>query len=238
MIDLRLGDVYNEIHKIPDNSVDLIIIDPPYDMSDFGGIASEGDLFNNPSMKKLAENADGLRSSFDYKILLNEFSRIQPVWNMYIFCNAKLLQKILAYLYSIEYTRVEILVYHKKNPLPSWKGHYMNDMEYCLYLCDDKNSQLDFGDDPYVNSSKLYQGYINDKHTTHPTEKPLALIAKLLKNSSKEGDLVLDCFSGSGTTAHACKILNRNFLGYEKNEEYYKESLARLNTQCQGCFEL
>ncbi|MGX3046202.1 DNA methyltransferase, partial [Helicobacter sp. T3_23-1056] len=57
-------------------------------------------------------------------------------------------------------------------------------------------------------------------------------------NSSKEGDLVLDCFMGSGTTAHACKVLKRRFLGYEIDKEYYQMAQARLKSEVQGKFQL
>lgn len=76
----------------------------------------------------------------------------------------------------------------------------------------------------------------NNKYTTHPTEKPLCLIENLLLNSSKAGDTVLDCFAGSGTSAHACKIHNRNFIGYEIDEEYYKQAQQRIKNQVQGKF--
>jgi site-specific DNA-methyltransferase (adenine-specific) len=62
----------------------------------------------------------------------------------------------------------------------------------------------------------------NDKKNIHPTQKPEMLIEWIVKSSSKEGDLVLDSFSGSGTTAVVCKRLRRNFIGFEKDKKYYK----------------
>lgn len=83
----------------------------------------------------------------------------------------------------------------------------------------------------YESSRKVFTYQIPiAKYTNHPTEKPLNVVERLIRNSSKEGDLVLDCFSGSGTTAHACKITRRNFIGSEISAEYHKESLARINS--------
>ena len=65
----------------------------------------------------------------------------------------------------------------------------------------------------------------------HSTPKPLELIKKIIKASSKEGDLVLDCFMGSGTTAVACQDLNRNFIGIEKEEKYIEVANKRLNKE-------
>lgn len=67
-----------------------------------------------------------------------------------------------------------------------------------------------------------------DKHRFHETQKPLQLITYLLERSTKENDLVLDCFSGSGTTAIACHNLNRRFICVEKDKEYWQKSVERL----------
>ena len=73
----------------------------------------------------------------------------------------------------------------------------------------------------------------HDKGRFHTTQKPVALIEELIKKHSKEGDLVLDCFSGSGTTAAASFNLNRSFVGCEINENYYNMSIERLESL--GC---
>jgi len=67
------------------------------------------------------------------------------------------------------------------------------------------------------------------KHNHHPTVKPLALIKYLVTLISREGQTVIDPFMGSGTTGIACKLLNRNFIGIELNEEYIKIAKARIN---------
>jgi DNA modification methylase len=63
----------------------------------------------------------------------------------------------------------------------------------------------------------------------HPTQKPLNLISKLIEKHSNVGDLVLDSFAGTGTTGHACEILNREYILIEKNNEYFKIIEKRLN---------
>ena len=65
----------------------------------------------------------------------------------------------------------------------------------------------------------------------HPTQKPLALIEELVKTYSNEGDLILDNCMGSGTTGVACKKLNRNFIGIEKDENYYNIATKRINEE-------
>jgi len=63
----------------------------------------------------------------------------------------------------------------------------------------------------------------------HPTIKPLEMVKNHIINSTKENDVVLDCFMGSGTTAVACKQLNRHYIGFELNPEYYQIAIDRVN---------
>ena len=65
----------------------------------------------------------------------------------------------------------------------------------------------------------------------HPTPKPKELIKSYVKNGSDEGDVVLDAFMGSGTTAVACKETNRRFIGFELNPEYIKIAERRLSQE-------
>lgn len=68
----------------------------------------------------------------------------------------------------------------------------------------------------------------HDKNTYHPTPKPVALLDKFILNSSKEGDVVLDCFMGSGSTGESCIINNRKFIGMEKEQKYFDYAVERL----------
>jgi site-specific DNA-methyltransferase (adenine-specific) len=79
----------------------------------------------------------------------------------------------------------------------------------------------------------IQQGFVSDDKSEriHPTQKPLPLFQWCLENYSKEGDLVLDCFSGSGTTAVACHNLNRRFICIEKDPEYHAASVERLKRE-------
>lgn len=68
----------------------------------------------------------------------------------------------------------------------------------------------------------------------HPTQKPEALIERMVLASSDEGDLVVDPFSGSGTTLRVCQQLKRNAIGIEQNEEYVKQTIERLDSPFEG----
>ena len=122
----------------------------------------------------------------------------------------------------------DLLVWNKTNPIPS-NSTWLSDVEYCLYF---RERGLDVGADDYQYKSKWFVSGINQKDKAeydHPTIKPLELVKRHLENTTKEGDVVLDCFIGSGTTAVACKELGRNYIGFEINPEYYKIAVDRVN---------
>lgn len=122
----------------------------------------------------------------------------------------------------------EILIWNKTNPVPTINNSYLNDKEYCLM---------------FRNKGTVLNGTVESKRTVwttkcnvedkkkynHPTIKPLSIIKNLIINSSNKGDIVLDCFSGSGTTCVAAKELDRQFIGIEIDPEYHRISLDRLN---------
>ena len=86
----------------------------------------------------------------------------------------------------------------------------------------------------FNDNAKLWEFAPQDKSRFHPTQKPLKLIEKQIALYSNENDLILDCFSGSGTTAVACHNLKRRFICIEKDYDYWKASVERLkNAQAQ-----
>lgn len=136
----------------------------------------------------------------------------------------------LNYFVNKQDLNFEILVWNKPNVMPLYNHQYLNDVEYCLYfrgagVCNPQS---------YEDARTVFRNPTNkvDKFFFHhPTCKPLNIIETLVRNSSKENDLVLDCFLGSGTTAVACKELNRNYIGIEINPKWYKVAIDRLD----GC---
>lgn len=123
-----------------------------------------------------------------------------------------------------------ILGWCKTNPLPMYSCRYLNDVEYCL-LFKDKKAKFS-GNDTYLNSFRFYQEPINitDKNLySHPTIKPLQCVMNHIEKSTQKGDVVLDCFMGSGTTGVACKELDRDFIGIEIDKKYYEIAVDRIN---------
>lgn len=215
---ITLGDSYKLIKDIPDNSIDLIVIDPPYEMETRGaGFHKKRDYYDLIHDK-------GLAKSIDIDIL-KQFERIMKKTNIYIFCNKNQLPMYLDYYKNKNF---DVLVWNKTNPIPTVNNKYLSDLEYIVFAREDKVEMYN----TYETSSKLFQTVVNktDKEKyKHPTIKPITIIKNLIINSSKKNDIVLDCFSGSGTTCVAAKELGRQFIGIEIDPEYHKISIDRLN---------
>ena len=106
---------------------------------------------------------------------------------------------------------------------------WLPDIEYCLCI---KEATAPRYNDGIELKSKWYISSKNKEdrdNFKHPTIKPLELVKRHILHSSNEGDTILDCFMGSGTTGVACKELNRNFIGMELDEEYFKIAKNRIN---------
>lgn len=154
--------------------------------------------------------------------------------NMYIFTNKSLLAKYIEYSEQNKF-KWEILVMLKNNPIPCFNGHYMIDKEYCLYI--KKPGAYFNSKNNYLNYFTYYLHNIGNNETKHPTEKPVEIIDRMILNSSKENDIVLDPFAGSGTTALSCIQHKRHCILIEKNEEYCKIIKNRLEKNTKSLFE-
>jgi cell cycle regulated site-specific DNA-methyltransferase protein len=212
---MEINKIYNEdclegIQKIASASIDTIITDPPY----FIGMTHNGKKGNYNDLIIMKPFFDSLFS---------EFSRvIKENGKVYIFCD----WRTYAFYYPLLLKHISVrnmLVWDKiSGPGSSYA------FTHELILFAEK-------DTPYMKGSNIFRipGFSEGAKKTngemlHPTQKPVEVIEKLITDSTKEGDLVLDCFMGSGTTAVAAKKLNRNFIGFEIQEKYITISENRL----------
>ena len=121
------------------------------------------------------------------------------------------------------------MVWCKQTCTPFTNDMWLPNLEYCLCF---KEATAPRYNDGYEIKSKWYISPSNkeDKELfKHPTIKPLEYVKKHILHSTNEGDVVLDCFMGSGTTGVACKELNRDFIGIELDKEYYEIAKNRIN---------
>lgn len=117
------------------------------------------------------------------------------------------------------------VVYNKVSPL-----HYAITVRGGSRNCDRSHTAANYIQNGLRESSIISE--VRDHYTSiHPTQKPVNLLVRLLNLVCDEGALVLDCFSGSGSTAVACMKTNRDFIGFEIDEEYYNDSIKRIEQE-------
>ena len=230
-------DALEGLKKLDSNSVDLIVTDPPYN------IASNNALTIQQGELKSTADAWGKWDTyhpFDFvnvicQVIIECYRVLKPGGSFYMFTaqedNGYFIKKAVARGFQLR--RVMAMV--KKNPLPSLsKRNWRSSFELCMYMTKPSIGRNSGYKDVTFNFLSQQDcinvfHYANGKrYTKHPTEKPLSFIERLVCVSSNKGDLVLDPFMGSGTTAVAAKKHGRNFIGFDLCKEYIKMANKRL----------
>ena len=208
-------------NNIPNDSIDLIITDPPYKTTkrgssgDTGGmlateLSREGIIFENNDLN-IEEYIDEL-----YRVL-------KPNSHLYIMTNNKNLRHFLNVMNESKFKVFKTLIWYKNAPITNmW---YMDTHEYIIFARKGKAVRIN----NCGTKSVLEVPIVKDR--LHPTQKPIELMKILIENSSKIGDIVLDPFAGVGTTLIAAQQLKRNYLGYEIDPQYHQIAEKLLNKE-------
>lgn len=204
---------------------DLIVTDPPY-LFESGG---KGKSELGQRADKLKESIDFISKDFDFERCFELFLELQDIPNLLIFCSNRQLSRTMSF-FENKGLRVTCLVWHKTNPIPLTNNTYMQDVEFVVRV---NGEGATFNNDcPFDYKKKVYtSGIVPSHNRLHPTQKDLKHISRFIELHSKEGDLVLDAFMGSGTTAIACIKNKRNFIGFELNKEFYDIATKRVENE-------
>ena len=229
-IQLYNQDCIEGMKTLADNSIDLIVTDPPYDIGSISGGGSVN------TVKKLNKSLQDLKKAdlikgYDIVAFGEEALRVMNEINIYFWCNKKQIPVYFDFYVNKHKCTFDILAWHKTNALPTYSNKYLSDTEYLLYFRKGKGKCFP---ESYEDAKTYYVAPINHKDKKlwgHPTIKPLDITEKIIRNSTREGQTVLDPFSGSGTTAIACVNNNRNFIGFELDRDYYNISLNRIEQE-------
>lgn len=223
---IACGDCLELMKNIPDKSVDLIVTDPPYLITTSGaGIYKQNDT---RYIKELNDMKDGFS-----KEVLDEICRVMKKINCYFFCSQKQIIPLLDYFIKGRGCNWNIISWHKSNPVPACGNKYLTDTEFILFFRE-KGVKI-YGE--FKTKFTYYVTPTNQKDKKkygHPTIKPVTIIQNFVLNSSKEGDVVLDPFLGSGTTALACITTNRHYIGFEKEKKYFDTCCKRITETKKG----
>jgi len=196
-------DCIGYMRTLPNNCVDLILTDPPYGDNVVYG-------WNNKTIKN---NENPL---INCTALVEMYRVLKRNRSLYIFTNWKHYPFLTEFI--IRYTKFKIrhlIVWKKHNFGLGWAFRHQYELILVLEKGKPKYNLKDFSD---VQTAS----HINHNKLNHPHEKPIDLLMKMIEHSSKEGDLVLDPFAGSGSTCKACEELGRQWIGIELDEKWVK----------------
>lgn len=228
-----LGEAIEKMKSMDSNSIDLIVADPPYNLNKDYGNKSDSRNFD-----------DYIQFTKDWT---SEAKRLlKPTGTIYVFMGFR----FISYLYQILEKDNKMLFnnwicWYYTQGIGKKKGFSPRHDDILMF---NKTSKYTFNLDDIRVPQKFYRSvnnmrganlgdvwefshihYCQGNRQNHPTQKPEGLIERMVLASSNESDLVLDPFSGSGTTLRVCKQLNRNAIGIELNEEYVENTKDRLN---------
>jgi DNA modification methylase len=234
MVKLTLiqGDALKVLPTLPDESIDLVLADPPYNISKEAVPVYDTQY----GRRKIHLNAEWDKFS-DEEFLavmynfLDQVKRVlKPSGSFICFTSDKYLSYLRNYIISIGMVYRQTCVWVKSNPVPQMrKVKFMHSTELFFFANKEKGHdsfRWERGERPNV----FYHPIVSGKERLgHPTQKPLWLIKELIAYFTRENDVVLDPFLGSGTTMQASLELKRNCIGIEINPEYIEMAKKRLN---------
>ena len=239
---LKQGDCLELMKEIPDNSIDMILCDLPYGTTNCKwdtpiNLAKLWELYN----RIIKDNGAILlfaQTPFDKVLGCSNLSMLRYEW---IWEKTQATGHLNANKMPMK-AHENILVFYKHLPIynPQKTNGHKPIHSYTKYISTQNNTEI------YGRMNKEISGggetdrfprsiitFSSDKQTCylHPTQKPVALLEYLIKTYSKENDTILDNCMGSGSTGVACVNTNRNFIGIELNEKYFKIAEERINNQ-------
>lgn len=218
MENMLLNQDVREVFKtIPDNSIDLVVTDPPYKTTSRGNAGTSGGMLQKEINKKGQVFKHNNIKPQEY---IPELYRVlKDGSHCYIMTNHVNLQEMINVATESGFKFVKCLIWDKGNKIMG--QYYMSSFEYILFLRKGKAKRINncgTADILRVPNIKL-KG--EDGKNLHDTEKPVELMKIMIDNSSNEGDIVFDPFMGIGSTGVACLELNRRFIGVELDEQYF-----------------
>jgi modification methylase len=240
-----LGDCIEVLNQMPEESVDLIFADPPYNLQ----LAGELLRPNNSKVMGVDNDWDQFNSFKDY----DEFSKkwlkacqrvLKQTGSLWVIGSYHNIFRIGSVLQDLGFWILNDIIWRKTNPMPNFRGRRFTNAHETLIWCG-KNSSAKGYTFNYDSMKSLNEGLQmrsdwllplctgaerlkRNGHKAHPTQKPESLISRVILSTSKPGDLIVDPFSGSGTTAAVAKRFSRQFIGIEQSKEYVEISRQRL----------
>ncbi|MCA8926978.1 MAG: site-specific DNA-methyltransferase [Alphaproteobacteria bacterium] len=242
---LLIGDSIETLRQVPSKSIDLVFADPPYNLQ------LRGELYrpNNSKVDGVTEDWDKFDSLGTYdaftRTWLAEAKRVlKPSGSIWVIGSYHNIYRLGAALQDLGFWVLNEVVWRKTNPMPNFRGtRFTNAHETLIWCAVGEQARYTFNydamkalnDDLQMRSDWLLPicsgpERLKDEegHKAHPTQKPEALLHRVILASSNPGDVVLDPFFGTGTTGVVAKRLGRHWIGIERDHTYAKMAMHRI----------
>jgi modification methylase len=241
-----VGDCIEELKRLPEASADLVFADPPYNLQ----LNSELYRPDNSLVDAVDDDWDKFGSFAAYDVFTREWLSacrrvLKPSGSLWVIGSYHNIFRVGTILQDLGFWVLNDVIWRKTNPMPNFRGRrftnahetliwastgpkarYTFNYEAMKALNEDLQMRSDWLFPICSGAERLRQGC---GRKTHPTQKPEALLHRIILASSQPGDVVLDPFLGSGTTAVVAKRLGRAFIGIEREESYAEAAKARLD---------
>jgi modification methylase len=251
---ILVGDCIDHMNALPAGSVDLIFADPPYNLQLDQGLT-------RPDQSKV-DAVDDDWDKFDSFAHYDAFTRawlkaarrvLKPDGALWVIGSYHNIFRVGTALQDLDFWMLNDIVWRKANPMPNFRGtRFTNAHETLIWAARSQKSRVTFNyeamklanDDTQMRSDWLFpictgaerlKDEADDK--VHPTQKPEALLFRILNATTKPGDVVLDPFFGTGTTGAVARKLGRHFIGIEREQSYINAALKRIASIRPGVFE-
>jgi len=238
------GDCISAMQRLPEESVDLVFADPPYNLQ----LAGELHRPDNSRVDGVEEAWDKFADFATYDRFTRDWLAaarrvLKPDGTLWVIGSYHNIYRVGTILQDLGYWVLNDIVWRKTNPMPNFRGRrFTNAHETMLWCAKSQNSRYTFN---YQAMKALNEGIQmrsdwliplcggserlkRDGKKAHPTQKPEALLHRVLLASSKPGDIVLDPFFGTGTTGAVARRLGRQWIGIEQNAEYIAVARERI----------
>lgn len=209
---------------IEDESVDLIVTDPPYNLG-FGGTSQTKS--KKPRFSIIANDnlSDRNYQRFTFQWLREAYRILKPGHHIYVCIDWRMYPQMVLWMRRCGFVIKNCIVWDKQHMGMGWQYRFRH--EFIIFAVKGKgrsrristHSSTDIWSIPRISGNK----------TVHPTEKPISLMKDIILNSSLEGETIVDFFVGSGPVPVAAKVLGREVIGFELDSKYFDISNKRLN---------
>ena len=218
------GNCLDTLKNIPNESIDLIVTDPPYPTTSRGNAGNSGGMLQKDINKK---GKVFTYNNINCKEYAPEFYRLlKDGSHCYVMTNHINLIDMLNTFTDVGFHFIKSLIWNKGNKIMG--QYYMSQYEYILFFRKGKGKKINNCGTSDILSISNKKTKDKDGKNIHDTEKPVELMEVLVNNSSQENELVLDPFMGVGSTGIACIKNKRNFIGIEIDENYFNIAKSRI----------